>query len=73
MNSSTRGTKYNILGLVLQEHVVDMDNSETKINLTTSASEDSLDSAFMSRRNSRDTDAMDTKPLADAENYDSSW
>ena len=57
----------------MQEHVVDMDNSETKINLTTSASEDSLDSAFMSRRNSRDTDAMDTKPLADAENYDLSW
>ena len=38
-----------------------------------SSSVESIDSAFMSRRDSIDGDQLATRPLTNNENYDSSW
>ena len=65
--------------LLFQENIVSIEDNTciedmtgSKITLTASGSESSLDSDFMSLHNSQDCSTMDRKPLAQAENYDSS-
>ena len=43
-----------------------------KTSIAMSSSIDSIDSAFLSRHDDTDPDNMSTRPLTNAENYDSS-